>query len=179
VRRYPYTIDFTKNALMFRHINDAAPLPLQPGSPFGANSEIHNTGEVFALMLWEGLVGLLRKGSVSFDEGVHRMGIYLLGSMKASPLNPDMLEARDALLAVVFAASPDDFTVLFDAFARRGAGPGAVAPPKTSLGNTPVTEDTAAMFKDLFIEAPRLSDDPTGATATRPWTARKPARSPW
>lgn len=160
VRRYPYSVNTAKNGLMFRHINDAASLPLVPGAPFNENSEVHNAGEVYAVMLWEGLVGMLRKGSLTFDEATRRMGLYLLGSMRASPLNPDLLEARDALLAVAFAADPNDFLTLFDAFARRGAGPGAVAPPKTSLTNTPVTEDTTAMLQHIFIEPPKVSDDP-------------------
>lgn len=160
VRRYPYSTNFLKNGLMFRHIADSAPLPLVPGSPFRANSEVHNTGEVLAVMLWEGLVGMLRKGSLTFPEATRRMGLYLLGSMQASPLNPDLLEARDALLAVAWAADPADFVTLFDAFARRGAGPAAVAPPKTALNNTPVTEDTAAQQSFLFIEPPLLSDEP-------------------
>ena len=160
VRRYPYTTNTTKNGLMFRHIDDAAALPLQPGSPFNANSEVHNTGEVFALMLWEGLTGMLKKGSLTFDLATRRMGLYLLGSMRVVPSNPDMLEARDAILAVAYAADPNDFVTLFDGFARRGAGPGAVAPPKTSLNNTPVAEDTTAMLQFIFAEPPRLTDDP-------------------
>jgi hypothetical protein len=160
VRRFPYTTNTAKNGLTFKHINDTTPLPLQPGAAFNANSEVHNTGEVFALMLWDSLVGLLNQTNANFDDVVRRMGIYLLASMKASPANPDMLEARDALLAVVFATSPDDFTVLFNAFKKRGAGPGAIAPPKTSLTNTPVTEDTGAMFRYLFIDQPVLSDEP-------------------
>jgi hypothetical protein len=59
IRRVPYSVDFTKNALTLKHISDGVALPVGPPTqPGGPNSEVHNAGEVWATMLWEGDVGL-------------------------------------------------------------------------------------------------------------------------
>ena len=52
IRRVPYSVDFTKNALTFKHISDGVALPAVPTLPGGANSEVHNAGEIWATMLW-------------------------------------------------------------------------------------------------------------------------------
>ena len=57
IRRYPYSRDMTKNPLTFKHIADGVPLPTNPAPSLrgssSVNSEVHNTGEVWASMLWE------------------------------------------------------------------------------------------------------------------------------
>src|SRR4051812_909297 len=62
IRRYPYSTDLTKNPLTFKHVSDANALPANiPNNPNGGtNSEVHNTGEVWAAMLWECYASLLR-----------------------------------------------------------------------------------------------------------------------
>ena len=65
IRRSPYSVDFSKNGLTFKHISDGEPLP--PGTlPGGPNSEVHNAGEVWTSMLWEGYVALQK--SNPFDR---------------------------------------------------------------------------------------------------------------
>lgn len=145
IRRYPYSIDFTKNPLTFRHIADGEPLPAGPpleGDPTGAsNSEVHNTGEVWAAMLWECYAALLRdSGRLSFDQARDRMADYLVAGYKMTPSSPTVLEARDALLAAAGAADPIDQSLFWQAFARRGAGLGAVAPDRFSTTQTGVVE---------------------------------------
>ena len=59
IRRVPYSVDFTKNALTFKHIGDGVALPAVPTMPGGANSEVHNAGEIWTTLLWEGYVAVL------------------------------------------------------------------------------------------------------------------------
>lgn len=140
IRRAPYSVDTEKNGFTFRHIRDGATLP--PGAiPNGApNSEVHGAGEVWCSMLWEGFVALLRT-SADFERTRTTMLETLVAAFKATPANPDFLEARDALLAVAFASDPAMFRTLYEGFARRGAGPRAIAPSKLSTNNSPVVED--------------------------------------
>ncbi|MBX3215994.1 MAG: M36 family metallopeptidase [Labilithrix sp.] len=143
-RRLPYSIDFTKNALTLKHIANGNALPANVATSFGEdgsfNAEVHNTGEVWATMLWECYASLLREGRLSFAEAEDRMLRYLVASLKLTPSDPTILEARDALLAAALAVDAKDFELFWKAFARRGAGAGAVAPPKDSTTNQGVQE---------------------------------------
>lgn len=142
IRRYPLSADATVNPLTFQHIARLSRLPSSPahGPAYGANDEVHNAGEVWAVMLWECYVGLLRGPRLTFTEAQDRMKRYLLASLAATPLTPTFVEARDALLAVAAAEDADDYLLFWDAFARRGLGAGATAPDRHNLENEPVTE---------------------------------------
>lgn len=155
IRRVPYSTDFEKNGLSFRHIRDGAALPAgairaQP------NSQVHAAGEVWCTMLWEGFVAHLR-ASADVERARTQMLEALVASLKATPANPDFLEARDALLAVAFAADPAFFRTLYGGFARRGAGPRAQAPSKLATTNAPVLEDTS-MGDAVKVTAAGLDD---------------------
>lgn len=141
-RRWPYSRDLAVNGLSFRHLRDGATLPpfAQVLSP--VNSEVHNAGELWAATLWDCFTALLVEEQQPFDAAHAFMLRALVGSLKATPSNPDYLEARDALLAVALAERPSAFTAMYRAFARRGMGPRALAPSKLSLANSPVVEDT-------------------------------------
>jgi uncharacterized protein (TIGR03382 family) len=141
IRRYPYSIDLTKNPLTFKHIAEGEPLP--DGSDGTGNSEVHNTGEIWANMLWGCYVGLLRDTAhYDFDSAGQAMRDYLVASLKLTPHSPTFVEARDAWFAAALANSskPDDLVTFANAFAHRGLGTGAVAPPKTAGDNVGVTE---------------------------------------
>jgi len=146
LRRTPYSTDFTKDALTFKHITDGEPLPDVPLNILSAqNSEVHNAGEVWANMLWECYAALLADTKepsprLTFAEARKRMTDYLVASLKATPANPTYLEARDALLLTAWANDPADFELFLAAFARRGAGTGAVAPPRDSTSFAGVVE---------------------------------------
>jgi hypothetical protein len=162
LRRVPYSTDFAKNALTFKHLADGEPLPLGVATAFGKdganNSEVHNSGEVWATMLWECQAALLRDTSRrSFAQAHERMRRYLVASMKATPVSPTLLEARDALLAVAYASDPADHALFAQAFARRGAGLRALAPPRDSLNNLPLKEDFT-FGSDLSIAGAELTD---------------------
>jgi uncharacterized protein (TIGR03382 family) len=157
VRRVPYSTDMNKDPLTFRHIADGEALvpdgstiPIAFGADGANNSEVHNTGEVWATMLWECYASLLRdtEGAaprLTFAQAQGRWKDYLVAAFKATPRNPTLLEARDALLAVAYASDPHDYALFWQAFAKRGAGLGAVGPDKwLSQDNNPVVESYVA-----------------------------------
>ncbi|HZH18420.1 MAG TPA: myxosortase-dependent M36 family metallopeptidase [Archangium sp.] len=152
IRRGAYSVDETKNALRFRHIMDGVPLPdTTPFVPGGANSQVHNSGEVWASTLWECYVALLREHP--FQEAQKRMKQYLVNGYKLTPPAPTFLEARDAILAAAYASSSDDFQRLWAAFARRGMGVGAVAPARFSTNHAGVVESYKTGVDVVLVSA--------------------------
>ncbi|MEN9797544.1 MAG: hypothetical protein RL653_1240, partial [Pseudomonadota bacterium] len=134
IRRVPYSTEFSRDPLTYGHT------VLGVGAPSGAplawwsglyNPEVHAAGEVWASFLWEGYVALLR--AHAYDEALLRMKAYLVASLKATPVSPTFLEARDALWAVAAAADASDFALFVEAFAKRGAGVGATAVDRGSF----------------------------------------------
>ena len=68
------------------------------------NSEVHNSGEVWATMLFEGFAALLAQSQgpapkYTFDEARRRMADYVVGGMKLAPVEPTFTEQRDAIVA--------------------------------------------------------------------------------
>lgn len=132
IRRYPYSIDMSKNPLTYRHIVDGVALPTTPPPAFGAsggsNSEVHATGEVWASMLWECYASLLRDSDrLSFLEAQDRMKRYLVAGYKLMPDAPTFITARDAILSAIQSQSEEDYALCGAGFAKRGLGAGAVA----------------------------------------------------
>ncbi|WP_375770011.1 myxosortase-dependent M36 family metallopeptidase [Archangium gephyra] len=166
IRRVTYSVDMAKNALTFRHITDGVALPTTtPLSAGGVNSEVHNSGEVWATMLWECYVALLR--AHPFEEAQDRMKSYLVNGYKMTPAAPTFLEARDAVLAAAYANDPADGQRLWAAFARRGAGVGAVAPDRYSTNHAGAVESfalgTSVEFESIsFADAPATPGDADG-----------------
>lgn len=166
IRRVPYSTDMTKNPLTLKHIANGNPLPAGPSYNGGAdgtnNAEVHNTGEVWATMLWECYAALLRdtQGTsprLTFNDAQDRMKQYLVAGMKLTPLAPTFLEARDAMLAAAYANDITDYTAFWAAFAKRGAGVAASIPDRFTGDNNPVTEDFTAPAEVVFSSA-SLSD---------------------
>ncbi|HSO41005.1 MAG TPA: M36 family metallopeptidase, partial [Labilithrix sp.] len=170
IRRVPYSTDMTKDPLTYRHIADGEALPNTAPVSFGedgsSNSEVHNTGEVWATMLWECYAALLRDGRFTFQQAQDRMKSYLVASLKLTPPSPTMLEARDAVIAAAYANDPKDFELFWKAFAKRGAGVGAVAPPRDAVDNNPVKESfevgNAASLVSLSIKDDVITCDHDG-----------------
>jgi hypothetical protein len=147
IRRYPYSTDQAVNPLTFRHITDGEKLPDGPPvSPSGVNNaEVHAAGEVWASMLLDAYVALLKRSqggapAYSFDEARRRMSDYVVQGLQLAPTNPTYTEQRDAILAAAAARDPDDVKALVEAFARRGAGTCAVSPPRDSVSFDGVIE---------------------------------------
>ncbi|UQA57690.1 M36 family metallopeptidase [Polyangium aurulentum] len=152
IRRVPYSVDMTKNALTYKHISQDSTLPdshpiANVGSP--DNSEVHNAGEIWATMMFEAQVALLKRSQepgapYDFEGGRRRMADYVVMGMKLAPPNPTFLEQRDAILAAAAAADVEDMKLIAKAFAKRGAGTCAVSPPADSVDNVGVVESYEA-----------------------------------
>jgi uncharacterized repeat protein (TIGR01451 family) len=173
LRRYPYSTDMTKNPLTFRHITNGVVLPVGPPISFGANgasnAQVHNTGEVWATMLWECYAGLLRDTlgptpRLTFQQAQDRMKQYLIAALKATPVFPTFTEARDALLAVANTNDLADYLAFRAAFAKRGAGPAAVSPDRFSTDHAGVVEDFAS-GPDLELVSAELDDSASSCDA--------------
>lgn len=161
VRRFPYSTDASKNGLSFRHIQSNETLPMVPSAPFGNNEEPHAVGEVWASTLWDCWVAMVTSAAhSSFDEARETTLKYLIAGMAATPSTPTFLDGRDALLAVVQATNPTDFSLWLGAFAGRGMGLGARAPDRFATDNIPVTEDMNQTGTNLRIIDVSLSDSP-------------------
>jgi len=158
IRRVTYSADMAKNALTFRHITNGQPLPTSAplSNSGGVNSEVHNSGEIWATMLWESYVSLLR--AHPFAEAQSRMKSYLVNGYKMTPAAPTFLEARDAIIAAAMANDPADGDRFWRAFARRGAGVGAVAPDRYSTTHEGVVE-SFTVGADLTLVSLSLADD--------------------
>jgi hypothetical protein len=167
IRRVPYSTDMTKDPLTFRHISDGQALPGGVPIAFGAdgsiNSEVHNTGEVWATMLWECYAALLRdtlgaNPRLTFQQAQDRMKGYIVAAYKMTPANPTLLEARDAVLAAAFATDSTDYAEFWQAFAKRGAGINAVAPDRFSTTNSPGLVESYVQGGAMAITSTSLTD---------------------
>lgn len=150
IRRQPFSTDFARNGLTYKHIIENAPLPANVPTSFewasSSNTEVHNVGEIWANMLWECYAALLRDTQgpnprLTFPQAQIRMQYYLVASLRATPVTPTLLEARDALLAAAFGLDQNDAQRFAAAFAKRGAGTNAGSPDRYSENNEGATED--------------------------------------
>jgi hypothetical protein len=156
IRRTPYSTDMANyNAFTFRIIMNGQALPVGPpvATSTAANSEVHNSGEVWTTMLWECYASLLRDTQgvtprMTFQQAQDRMKMYLVASLALTPPSPTFVEARDAVLAAAYATDNTDYLEFWTAFAKRGIGVGAVAPDRASTTHSGVVES--------FIVAPDL-----------------------
>ena len=157
LRRFPYSLDRTKNALSYRHISDGEPLPTEtPGMPSAfPNSEVHNTGEVWATMLWEVLNVLADQHGVTIAR--RRMSDYVVAGLLLTPPEATFTEARDAILVAASALDTDDMVLMAAAFAGRGAGSCAVSPPD-NLGNIGVVE-SGTLAANLQVGGLTVTED--------------------
>ena len=94
-----------------------------PRGPFGSSTvdQVHNLGEIWAGMLWEVRSRFLAREG--FDANFEWLQ-YVTDGMKLSPLSPNFLQARDAILAAAAAggATQDDIDDIWAGFAARGLG---------------------------------------------------------
>ncbi len=155
-RRAPYSTDMTKNGYTFRHISDGQTLPVTTPATLNSppNSEVHNSGEVWATMLWECYAALLNDtGRLTFSQAQERMRDYLVASLKMTPASPTFTEARDAVLAAAYANDPLDGDLFAQAFAKRGIGVNAVSPDRYSSNHAGVVESYEVGSNLSFVSA--------------------------
>ncbi len=162
IRRATYSTDVLKNGTTFKFINTA----FDPGDldfPWGGSAgddptEVHNTGEIWASMLWESYASLLN--AHPFAEAQQRMKDYLVAAYKVTPAFPTFVEARDAILQVAAASDDADYQLLGQAFARRGLGVGAVAPDRADPDHADLVEDFT-WGTNVRLEGVSIVDGPT------------------
>ncbi len=136
IRRYPYALISSTggpehrphNPLTFADIdpdqiliNDGA-YPRDPadtGSP-GSATSVHKIGEVWASALLEGRARIIER--LGFADGNARMLQIVVNAMRLTALEPDLIDARDAVLAAAQAMGGSDLIDLWQGFAVRGMG---------------------------------------------------------
>ncbi len=135
IRRYPYCTDLTKNPLTFRDIDPAqasthAGVPRSPIIGSTAD-EVHNSGEVWCVTLWEARANLITKHGHAVGN---QMILQLVtDGMNLSPPNPNFLQARDAILqADAVNNGGANLPELWAAFAKRGMGYSATSPSSST-----------------------------------------------
>ena len=169
VRRYPYSTDMTKNPLTFKHITSGTALPttapVEKQASMNDNAEVHAAGEVWASMMFEAYVALLK--THPYAEAHRKMSDYVVLGMATAPTDPTYTEQRDAVLAAAAASSAADFQAMAEGFARRGAGTCAVSPPRDSMDFVGVVEsftvDANVSIKSIALDDSGVSCDHDGA----------------
>ncbi len=141
------------NPLTFRYLNsDCAgligtpssnppPNSAYPRGPFGTGNcdQVLNAGEIWASALWEVRGQLMDLHGA--EEGNRRALQYAVDGMKLVPLNPTMLNGRDAYLAAAQVTDAADVCFVWRGFAMRGLGFSAsIQNAGSGTNNTSVTE---------------------------------------
>jgi hypothetical protein len=92
-------VDFTKNAFTFKHITDGVALPAVPTLPGGANSEVHNAGEIWTTMLQERMQRCRRRAA-RVSRSTMSGAAWPISSSADSrwPVDATYTEQRDAIL---------------------------------------------------------------------------------
>jgi len=185
-RRYPYSTDMAGfNPLSFRHIENGVPLPEGIPVRFGAsgsnNAQVHASGEVWCVSLWECWSALINREDLSFEEAKRRMAGYLVTALKLTPVFPTFTEARDALLLAAVLGDPTDFDLFSAAFAKRGMGAGAISPDRFDTSHSGVVESHVPVDHDpalVFISS-RLVEDGAGCDGDGVLDAGESGRLEW
>lgn len=151
IRRVPYSTDMDINPLTFRFIEFSA--------------EVHDSGEIWASMLWDSYVALINDDRHTFKEARGLMMDYLVAGYKMTPIAPTFTEARDAILAAAYANDPEDYKLILAAFARRGMGLGAVSPSRFSTDHFGVVESYETDLASFNVTAHSLDANYEGLTS--------------
>ena len=193
-RRYPYSTQLAQNPLTFKDIDPAQASPHTgvPRNPTVGTTadEVHNSGEVWAVTLWDARVNLIKKHG--FAIGNQLVLQLVTDGMKLSPANPSFIQGRDAILqADRVATGGANKAELWAAFAKRGMGFNAVAPvSSTTVGlieNFDLPDDLeilpiapleiSGQFGGPFAPASAVFTLTNNGTAPLAWTAAESA--PW
>ena len=140
LRRFPYAVIASTgangrphNPLTFGHLNPncntvigsttTAIISAFPRGPVGASQcdQVHNAGEIWGSVLWEMRGQLVQTNGAAI--GNRKALQFVTDAMKLAPLNPTMLQERDAILsAAAVSGTAQDVRDIWRGFALRGFG---------------------------------------------------------
>jgi len=151
IRRFPYCTDQTKNPLTFADIDTAQfAVPAGVARNTGitsAPSAVHNTGEVWCSTLMDVRAALWDGYGFA---GNHLSQQLVVDGMKLAPTNPTFVQSRDAILQADSVNNGGaNLSRLWSAFAGRGLGSTAIAPPSTT--NSGVVESFVVPQLATFV----------------------------
>ena len=163
IRRFPHATKSTvgangkpHNPLTFADI-DPTQINLTDGAfprgPIGSAAafQVHNIGEVWCSALWEVRARIIDRMGFA---GNQRMLQLVTDGMKLDPVNPTLLDGRNAILAANCASGGQDELDIWAGFAARGMGFSASA---VSSSSSSVVE--AFDIPNLNLGAVTISDD--------------------
>jgi hypothetical protein len=133
IRRYPYVTDLTRNPLTW----DAYGASGTSAGGVTRSTEVHNTGEIWCMQLWECRAGLYEIYGYAANQMILQL---VVDGMKLQPAGPTFAQARDAILQADLANNGGvNQQILWRAFAKRGLGfsfstPGATSTATPTLG---------------------------------------------
>ncbi len=187
IRRFPTTrISVTgpnglpHNPLTFRYLNSdcntligtttSNPSSAYPRGSLGSINcdQVHNMGEVWAAALWEVRGFLIEAHGAA--EGNRRALKYITDGMKLAPINPTMLQERDAIIAATQALNSGDVRHVWRGFAIRGMGLLASIQNVGNGNNTTVVTESFATpsFPSTKVRADFDGDGKTDVSVFRP-----------
>ena len=163
IRRFPYTTDNTINPMTWADVDDVtnnlgggslAPSPLTFNNNGGM--EVHNSGEVWALTLWEvrGRVIADPAGANGDVPTGNQTTLRLVtDGLKLTPIDPSFTEARDAILVAdcnTNACANEES--IWGGFADRGLGYGSATPYNVLFGYTAGHLGVKESFSSPFLD---------------------------
>ncbi len=138
---------------------------------FGAHisttaDQVHAQGEVWSSALWEVRAKLVQR--LGWSVGNRRALQLVTDGMKLSPLNPTLLQARDAIVAAALGSATtqaqlQDAADVWAGFAIRGMGVGASIQNNGGLNGMGTTRVTEAFDRPNLLQLPVFTvSDPQG-----------------
>lgn len=128
IRRFPFTTDNAVNPMTWADVDEytadySGGIAISPlGLETSGAMEVHNTGEVWALTLWEVRSRIIAAAG-DVPTGNETTLQLVTDGMKMTPLNPSFIEARDAILDADCATnSCDNEESIWGGFTDRGLG---------------------------------------------------------
>ena len=154
IRNYKYCTDIAVNPLTYASMGVA---------PIG--TEVHNTGEVWAMALWEMTWAIIQQEGINQNlfnaagTGGNSVALKLvIEGMKLQPCSPGFIDARSAIVtADINLYGGAHLCAIWTAFAKRGMGFGA------SQGSAANAADGTPSF--ALPPAPAVTSQPSNVTA--------------
>ena len=166
IRNFPYSTDITINPLTYANLGVA---------PIG--TEVHNTGEVWCMALWEMTWALIQQNGINPNlfnaagTGGNSIALKLVvEGMKLQPCSPGFIDARNAIMTAdqnLYGGA--HLCTIWAAFAKRGMGFGASQGSSASASDQ--TPSTALPPAPTFTAQPTAVTACAGANATFTVTA--------